>query len=50
MKIRGIISNDLNHDKYYPEHDSEQHSRSFSRRSDTLRNAKCWRYCNFQAL
>ena len=39
MKIRGTISNDLDLDKCYPDHDPEQHSRGFSHRSDTLGNA-----------
>jgi len=31
MKIRGIISNGLDFNKYYPGHDPEQYSRDFSR-------------------
>jgi len=38
IKIRGTISNDLDLDKYYPDHDPEQYSKIFSR-SDTLSNA-----------
>ena len=38
MKIKEIISNELDLNKYYIGHDSEQHSRGFNRRSDTLRN------------
>ena len=43
MKIRGQTSssttfNDLDLDKRYSGHDSEQHSKGFSRRSDILRN------------
>ena len=36
MKIRDTIFNDFDLDKYYSDHDPEQHSRG-SRRSDTLR-------------
>ena len=39
MKIRGIIFNGLDLDKYYPGHNPKQHSRGFSRQSDTLSNA-----------
>jgi len=38
MKIRGTTSNDFDVDKCYPEHDPEQYSRGFSRRT-FLRNA-----------
>jgi len=38
MKIRETISNDLHLNKCYSGH--ERHSKGFSRRSDTLRNAK----------
>jgi len=40
MKIRETISNDLHLNKCYSGHDLERHSKGFSRRSDTLRNAK----------
>ena len=39
MKRRDTTTNCLNLDKCYPGHDPEQHSRGFSRRSDTLGNA-----------
>jgi len=39
MKIRGIISNDLDLDKCYPGYDPEQHLRESNRRSNTLDNA-----------
>ena len=39
MKITGTTSNGLDFNKCYPEHDPEQYSKCFSRRSDTLRNA-----------
>jgi len=39
MKVRGTTFNDLDLGKCYPGHDPEQHSRGFSRRSDTLGNA-----------
>jgi len=40
MKIRGIISHDLDLDLCYPSHlcDPKQYSRSFSYRLDTLDN------------
>ena len=34
MKIRGTTSNDLDLNKCYPDHNPEQYSRAFSRRSD----------------
>ena len=37
MKIRETISNDLDVNKCYPEHDSEQHLRGFNCRSGILR-------------
>ena len=39
MKIKETISSDLDLNKCYSGHDSEQHSRGFSRRSDILGNA-----------
>jgi len=39
MKIRETISSDLDLNKCYSGHDPEQHSRSFSCRSDILGNA-----------
>jgi len=48
MKIRDTI-NDLYLDKFYSGHDPEQHSRSFTRRSDILRNANAGN-SNFQVL
>ncbi len=38
MKIRSTISNDLDLDKCYPDHDAE-HLRGFSHQLDTLDNA-----------
>jgi len=38
MKIRETISNDLDLNKCYPEHEPKQYSRSFSHWSDNLCN------------
>ena len=51
MKIRGVISNGLDLDKYYPGH--EQYSKGFSRRS-ALRNANAggtviFKPCNWKS-
>ena len=39
MKIRGIIYNNLDLNKYYQGHDLEQHSRGFSHRLNILNNS-----------
>jgi len=38
MKIRGATSNVLNLHKCYPDYDSKQHLRGFTRRSNILDN------------